>query len=163
MTSMILIATVVFLTACGGFNPKTAEEESGKALDNFFSSHKELEILVESSNVNEVSNFVEKEFKAFLTKDFMKKVEEKIMANDNKKSKFTDPELFFIEEGYDNKSKEYSTIFFNAYEISFDQLNEDRQAVTFKIRPTEAGLLKNGGLIEMCLEDGDWKINSIQQ
>lgn len=160
---MILITIVVFLAACGGFNTKTAEEDSRKALDNFFSSHNELETLVETSDVNEVSNFVEKEFESNFTQEFMSIIQDKIMANENTQSKYLEPELFFLKENYDVETKEMSTVFFNQYDLMYDSVDSERLTVTYKLTPTFTDLGKHGGLLEMVLQKDGWKIHSFQQ
>lgn len=156
IATTLVITTVMaaIFTSCGTkvtpnepanvFIKATAEAESKEALQEFIKSHKVNEVLLNSTNGNDVKKYVSKNFDIYFTSHFMSDVENDLQSGFSS-NKYN---LFFLNEKY--------VTTFNAanYHICKAVVNYNK-TVTLEIRNISVFY------IEMKQENGRWKINRL--
>lgn len=162
---LILISTALVLTSlftsCGTastsssnttsqqqvFNENTAKTYSKKSLESFLNSHKNNEILVNSTDKNEIKAYVDKNFSQYFTSDFLNDTDNTIINEDIG----THQNNSFYLSQYPN-----STNFTNDFYINSPAINKENKTVTYEIKEKSLPFYV---MIQMKQENGKWKIN----
>lgn len=146
-TSMVLL--IFFITGCGGFNETTAKTDSKQALQQFFKTHKNDEVLVSNDqNREKVKEYVKTNFKDYFTKDFLTTT-----TNYIENGLSINSAIFYLNDAISDK-----VTFKNNFTINEPEVNKDNKTVTYKINSENLLFYK----VQMKQEDGKWKINKVQ-
>lgn len=157
-----LITTAVFIfTGCASnapanktninqnvFNEVTAKADSKKALQDFLNSHKNNEILVNSTDSNQIKSYVNKNFSQYFTSNFLNDTDNQIDTGNLSYKNNT----FYL-------SQYPKTINFkNDYLIDNSTVNKENKTIIFKIADKTGASF----YVEMIQETGKWKINKVE-
>lgn len=146
-TSMVML--IFFITGCGGFNETTAKTDSKQALQQFFKTHKNDEVLVSNDqNREKVKEYVNTNFKDYFTKDFLTTTTNYIENGLSMNSA-----IFYLNDTISDK-----ITFKNDFTINEPEINKDDKTVTYKIKSKNILVYK----VQMKQEDEKWKINKVQ-
>ncbi|OVY48502.1 hypothetical protein [Clostridium autoethanogenum] len=152
-TSMVLL--IFFITGCSGFNETTAKTDSKQALQQFFKTHKNDEVLVSNDqNREKVKEYVNTNFKDYFTKDFLTTT-----TNYIENGLSMNPDIFYLNDAVSNNNAISNKITFkNDFKIDTPVVNKDDKTVTYEINSDNLLFYK----VQMKQEDSKWKINKVQ-
>lgn len=154
---MILLAGVAFLlTACGGFEPETALNESRDQLTAFFTSYEDDEVVADYTQES-VTAFLEGDISDYFSDNFKEEIPglvEKIPFKEMHLNPFPDS-LDFLGE-LENKVR------WVEYKINNYEIDQDNKRVFFFVESKEFGINASSLKITMVQEDNKWKILSVE-
>lgn len=155
IVATISIATV--FTGCGSnastnttninqnvFNEATATTDSKKALEGFLKSHANNEVIVNSTDKNEIKAYVNKNFNQYFTSNFLNDTDNQIETGD-----IINPNTFYL---YQNLN---SIAFSNDYLINSPTVNKENKTVAYQIKERTGKTY----YLQMKQENGQWKID----
>lgn len=162
----VLIATALVLTSlftsCGTastsssnttsqqqvFNEVTAKTDSKKALESFLNSHKNNEILINSTDKNEIKAYVDKNFSQYFTSDFLNDTDNQIENGTINYQHAT----FYLSQ-YPN-----SINFACDFLIDSPTVDKENKTVTYPLTEKVGAQYL---IVQMKMENGVWKINKV--
>lgn len=155
---MILLAGMAFLlTACGGFEPETALNESRDQLNAFFTSYEDDEVVADY-NQESVMAFLEGDVSSYFSDHFKNEIPGLV-----EQIPFEETTLDPIPNKLDFLDDSNKQILWTKYVIQDYEINSDNEQVIFDVSSEEYGMHSNDLKIIMHQEDGEWKIFSISE
>lgn len=130
------------------FNEATAKTDSKKALESFLNSHKDNDVLVNSTDKEQIKSYVNKNFRQYFTSDFLNDTNTQIESGS-----INDNNTFYLYH-YPN-----SINFKSDYYVYSPTIDNQNKTVTYEIK-------ENAGMtyyVQMKIENGRWKINKVNE
>lgn len=160
----LLFSVIAILSACGGFDEESAGQESKKQLEDFFATYDKQEIVADNLDPETIEPTIDK-VSAFFTDKFEKKVMQALEENNSGVPNYRDKHLFFLETNFEDESADPKgqTEFHNTYEIELYEIDEEREKVLYKLEDKSEGPKKMNIGISMILDQGEWKIDSMEE
>lgn len=153
---MILLAGMAFLlTACGGFEPETALNESRDQLNAFFTSYEDDEVVADYTQES-VTAFLEGDISDYFSDNFKEEIPvvvDQIPFEEMHLNPFPDS-LDFLGE-LENKVR------WVEYKINKYEIDQDNKRVVFFVESKEFDINASSLKITMVEEDSNWKILSV--
>ena len=153
---MILLVGVAFLlTACGGFEPETALNESRDQLTAFFTSYEDDEVVADYTQES-VTAFLEGDISDYFSDNFKEEIPvvvDQIPFEEMHLNPFPDS-LDFLGE-LENKVR------WVEYKINKYEIDQDNKRVVFFVESKEFDINASSLKITMVEEDSNWKILSV--
>lgn len=154
----ILLAGMAFLlTACGGFEPETALNESREQLTAFFTSYEDDEVVADYTQES-VTAFLEGDVSNYFSDNFKEEIPGLI-----EKIPFEETTLDPIPNKLDFLDDSNKQVLWTKYVIHDYEINSDNEQVIFEVSSEEYGMHSNDLKITMHQEDDEWKIFSISE
>ena len=152
---ILLTGMAFLLTACGGFEPETALNESREQLTAFFTSYEDDEVVADYTQES-VTAFLEGDISNYFSENFKNELPglvEQIPFEETHLNPFPDS-LDFLGE-LENKVR------WVEYKINNYEIDKDSEMVVFFIESKEFGINASSLKITMIQEDNNWKILSV--
>ena len=151
----IMTGMTFLLTACGGFNPETALNDSREQLNTFFTSHEDKEIVADYTQES-VLTFLEGDLSEYFSDNFKEEIPG-LVGQIPFENTHLDPfpnELDFL-------SKLENEVRWVEYKISDYEIKSEDEQVEFFVESKEFGINSSSVSITMTQEGGNWKILSV--
>lgn len=130
------------------FNKATAGVDSKKALESFLNSHKNDEMLVNSTDGSEIKAYVNKNFSQYFTSNFINDTGNQIDTGTIIHQHAT----FYLTQ------ETNSTNFCNDFYIDSPTINKENKTVIYPLTEKSAPVYV---LVQMKQENGKWKIDKV--
>lgn len=153
----IMTGMTFMLTACGGFNPETALNDSREQLNAFFTSHEDKEIVADYTQES-VTAFFEGDISDYFSENFKEEIPALV-----EQIPFEETTLDPIPNKLDFLDDSSNQILWTKYVINDYEIDSDNKQVIFDVGSEEYGMHSNDLKITMRQEDGKWKIFSISE
>lgn len=154
----ILLAGMAFLlTACGGFEPETALNESREQLTAFFTSYEDDEVVADYTQES-VTAFLGGDISDYFSDNFKEEIPGLV-----EQIPFEETTLDPIPNKLDFLDDSSNQILWTKYVINDYEIDSDNKQVIFDVGSEEYGMHSNDLKITMRQEDGKWKIFSISE
>lgn len=154
---LVLLSVSFFLSGCG-FNEEEALEESTNQLESFLTLHEERERFSDLSNDDLLAHLEEEVF-PYLTKSYQETITEEVEKYEFNTDAVFGKDLFFLresEESYDNG------VFWQEFSIEESNVNPELEIVNHSASIESISTITPSLVeIEMNIEDGEWKLNSV--
>ena len=150
MTSMAFL-----LTACGGFDPETALNESREQLTAFFTSYEDDEVVADYT-VESVTAFLEGDVSQYFSDTFKEEIPELV-----EQIPFENTHLDPFPNELDFLSKLENEVRWVKYKINDYEIKSEDEQVEFFVESKEFGINSSSVSITMTQEGGNWKILSV--
>ena len=151
----IMTGMAFLLTACGGFDPETALNNSREQLTAFFTSHEDKEIVADYTQES-VLTFLEGDLSEYFSDNFKEEIPG-LVGQIPFENTHLDPfpnELDFL-------SKLENEVRWVEYKISDYEIKSEDEQVEFFVESKEFGINSSSVSITMTQEGGNWKILSV--
>ena len=151
----IMTGMAFLLTACGGFDPETALNDSREQLTAFFTSHDDKEIVADYTQES-VLTFLEGDLSEYFSDNFKEEIPG-LVGQIPFENTHLDPfpnELDFL-------SKLENEVRWVEYKISDYEIKSEDEQVEFFVESKEFGINSSSVSITMTQEGGNWKILSV--
>ena len=153
----ILLAGMTFLlTACGGFEPETALNESREQLTAFFTSYEDDEVVADYTQES-VTAFLESDISNYFSDHFKNEIPGLI-----EQIPFDDAHLDPMPNELDFIRKIENEVRWVEYKINDYEIDSEDEQVEFFVESKEFGINSSSVSIIMIQEDGNWKILAIE-
>jgi len=156
---LMLLSISFFLSGCG-FNEEEALEKSTEQLESFLTLHEERE-RVSDLNTDDLQARLEDEVFPYLTESYQEKITEEVENYEFNTDAVFSKDLFFLresEESYDNG------VFWQAFSIEESNVNPELEVVNHSTSIESISTITPSLVeIEMNIEDGEWKLNSVEE
>ncbi len=153
----ILLAGIAFLlTACGGFEPETALNESREQLTAFFTSYEDDEVVADYTKES-VTAFLEGDISNYFSDHFKNEIPGLV-----EQIPFDDAYLDPIPNELDFLRKIENEVRWVEYKINDYEIDSEDEQVEFFVESKEFGINSSSVSIIMIQEDGNWKILAIE-
>lgn len=156
---LIVLSVSLFLSGCG-FNEEEAVEESANHLESFLTLHEEREPFSDLDN-NDLLARLEDEVFPYLTESYQKTITEEIKKYRFNTDSVFSKDLFFLresEKGYDNG------VFWQKFNIEESNVNSELETVKHSASIESISTITPSLVeIELNIEDGEWKLNSVEE
>lgn len=154
---MILLAGVAFLlTACGGFEPETALNDSRDQLTAFFISYEDDEVVADYTQES-VTAFLEGDISDYFSDNFKEEIPALV-----EQIPFKDEHLDPMPNELDFLRKLENEVRWVEYKINDYEIDSEDKQVEFFVESKEFGINSSSVSITMIQEGGNWKILSIE-
>lgn len=153
----ILTGITLLLTACGGFEPETALNESRDQLNAFFTSYEDNEVVADYT-AESVTAFLEGDISQYFSDNFKEEIPELV-----KQIPFEKTALDPIPNKLDFLDDSNNQLLWTKYVINDYEIDSDNEQVIFGVGSEEFGMHSNDLKITMHQEDGSWGIFSISE
>ena len=153
----IMTGMAFLLTACGGFDPETALNDSREQLTAFFTSHEDKEIVADYTQES-VLTFLEGDLSEYFSDNFKEEISGLV-----EKIPFEETTLDPIPNKIDFLDDSNNQILWTKYVIDDYEIDSDNKQVIFEVSSEEFGMHSNDLKITMYQDNGNWKIFSISE
>ncbi|MDE1548541.1 hypothetical protein [Jeotgalibaca caeni] len=151
----VLTGITLLLTACGGFEPETALNESRDQLTAFFTSYEDDEVVADYTTES-VTAFLEGDISQYFSDNFKEEIPELV-----EQIPFENTHLDPFPNELDFLSKLESEVRWVEYKINDYEINSEDEQVEFFVESKEFGINSSSVSITMTQEGGNWKILSV--
>lgn len=151
----IMTGMSFLLTACGGFDPETALDESREQLIAFFTSYEDDEVVADYT-AESVTAFLEGDVSQYFSDTFKEEIPELV-----EQVPFENTHLDPFPNELDFLSKLENEIRWVEYKISDYEIKSEDEQVEFFVESKEFGINSSSVSITMTQEGGNWKILSV--
>ena len=151
----IMTGMAFLLTACGGFDPETALNDSREQLTAFFTSHEDKEIVADYTQES-VLTFLEGDLSEYFSDNFKEEIPELV-----EQVPFENTHLDPFPNELDFLSKLENEVRWVEYKISDYEIKSEDEQVEFFVESKEFGINSSSVSITMTQEGGNWKILSV--
>lgn len=156
---LMLLIVSFFLSGCG-FNEEEAIEKSTNQLEIFLTLHEERERFSDLDN-DDLQARLEEDVFPYLTESYQEKITEEIEEYEFNTDSVFSKNLFFLresEESYDNG------VFWQEFSIEESNVNPELETVNHSTSIESISTITPSLVeIEMNIEDGEWKLNSVEE
>lgn len=151
----VLAGITLLLTACGGFEPETALNDSRDQLNAFFSSYEDDEVVADYT-AESVTAFLEGDISQYFSDTFKEEIPELV-----EQVPFENTHLDPFPNELDFLSKLENEVRWVEYKISDYEIKSEDEQVEFFVESKEFGINSSSVSITMTQEGGNWKILSV--
>ena len=150
-----IVGMTFLLTACGGFDPETALNDSREQLNAFFISYEDDEVVADYTQES-ITDFLEGNISQYFSDNFKEDIPELL-----DQIPFEDSHLDPFPNELDFLSKLENEVRWVEYKINDYEIDTENKQVEFFVESKEFGINSSSISVTMIQEGGNWKILSI--
>ena len=150
-----IVGMTFLLTACGGFDPETALNDSREQLNAFFISYEDDEVVADYTQES-ITDFLEGNISQYFSDNFKEDIPELL-----DQIPFEDSHLDPFPNELDFLSKLENNVRWVEYKINDYEIDTENKQVEFFVESKEFGINSSSISVTMIQEGGNWKILSI--
>lgn len=150
-----IVGMTFLLTACGGFDPETALNDSREQLNAFFISYEDDEVVADYTQES-ITDFLEGNISQYFSDNFKEDIPELL-----NQIPFEDSHLDPFPNELDFLSKLENNVRWVEYKINDYEIDTENKQVEFFVESKEFGINSSSISVTMIQEGGNWKILSI--